>query len=151
MLLKLTRTFTVIGCLSKHAWKIKQASNSFFITLKNPTKQHLFNHEIYELCPSLNSRWKSSRFGISWQWYLCLHVRYLDDFLGQTGVEPLEPLPVGDEQLKHIAGCLSHCFVPKLDGQTRRQEPWHDSCVHAEKDWDLKHVICSYSVLCDLI
>lgn len=81
-----------------------------------------------------------NRFRIFWQWYLCSHVCYLNDFLGQTGVEPLESLPVGDEQLKHVAGCLSHCFVPKLDRQTRRQEPINDgkgqrwTCVLTESN-----------------
>lgn len=44
-------------------------------------------------------------------------MSYLDDFLGQSWVEPVELLPVGDEQLEHVAGRLSHGFVLKLDKQ----------------------------------
>lgn len=39
---------------------------------------------------------------------------YLDDFLRQSGLQPLQMLPVRDEQLKHVTGHLSHSFVPKL-------------------------------------
>lgn len=45
---------------------------------------------------------------------------YLNDFLGHRWVEPLESFPVSDEQLKHIAGCLGHHFVPKLNKQTNK-------------------------------
>lgn len=44
---------------------------------------------------------------------------YLDDFLGHRLVKPLESFPVSDEQLKHIAGCLGHHFVPKLNKQIK--------------------------------
>lgn len=47
-----------------------------------------------------------------------MFMSYLNDFLGQSVVEPAELLPVGDEQLEHVAGRLSHCFVLKLDKQT---------------------------------
>lgn len=53
---------------------------------------------------------------------LCVYVRYLNDFLRQSGLQPLEMFPVRDEQLIHVTGCLSHCFVPKLDKQTNKQE-----------------------------
>lgn len=53
---------------------------------------------------------------------MCMCMSYLNDFLRQSGVEPAELFPVGDEQLKHITGCLSHCFVLKLDKQTRGQD-----------------------------
>lgn len=57
---------------------------------------------------------------------------YLDDFLGHRLVKPLESFPVSDEQLKHVAGCLGHHFVPKLNKQRnanmkkKRQEPVGD-------------------------
>lgn len=58
-------------------------------------------------------------------------MSYLNDFLGQSVVEPAELLPVGDEQLEHVAGRLSHCFVLKLDKQTgggeTRQERINDA------------------------
>lgn len=45
-------------------------------------------------------------------------MSYLNDFPGQSVVEAAELLPVGDEQLEHVAGRLSHGFVLKLDKQT---------------------------------
>lgn len=48
----------------------------------------------------------------------CMFTSYLNDFLGQSVVEAAELLPVGDEQLEHVAGRLSHSFVLKLDKQT---------------------------------
>ena len=47
---------------------------------------------------------------------------YLNDFLGQSGLQPLEMFPVRDEQLKHVTGYLSHRFVPKLDKQTNKED-----------------------------
>lgn len=40
---------------------------------------------------------------------------YLNNLLGESGLQPLEMLPVADEQLKDVTGDLSHRFVPKLD------------------------------------
>ncbi|TNN83101.1 hypothetical protein EYF80_006708 [Liparis tanakae] len=40
----------------------------------------------------------------------------------QSGLQPLEMFPVGDEQLKHVTGHLSHRFVPKLDQQAKKKE-----------------------------
>lgn len=47
-----------------------------------------------------------------------MFMSYLNDFLGQSVFEAAELLPVGDEQLEHVAGRLSHGFVLKLDKQT---------------------------------
>lgn len=53
---------------------------------------------------------------------LSVCVSYLNYFLRQSGIQPLEMFPVRDEQLKHVTGYLSYCFVPELDKQTRRQD-----------------------------
>lgn len=54
--------------------------------------------------------------------YLCVRcVCHLNDFLWQTGLQPLQMFPVGNEELEYVTGCMSHCFVPKLDEQTNNR------------------------------
>lgn len=65
---------------------------------------------------------------------MCANIRagvcYLDDFLRESGVQPLELFPVGDEQLKHVAGCLGHSFVTKLDEKRAGQSKEHGDVEH---------------------
>lgn len=49
---------------------------------------------------------------------------YLNDFLRQSGLQPLEMFPVRDEQLEHVTGHLSHCFIPKLDKTKAKDDNW---------------------------
>lgn len=42
------------------------------------------------------------------------HICYLNDFLRESGLQPLQMFPVTDQQVKHVTGNLSHGLVPKL-------------------------------------
>lgn len=90
-----------------------------------------------------NGYWQSNR--------LCVCACYLDDFLRQSGLQPLEMFPVRNEQLKHVTGYLSHRFVPKLDKQTNKQEDNNGSMmqrlrsVNIEKNVDVKQFFFCYT------
>lgn len=47
---------------------------------------------------------------------------YLNNFLWKSLIQPLQMFPVTDEQLEHVTGNMSHCFVTKLDKQGKRRE-----------------------------
>ena len=74
----------------------------FLENYKNKHKHHIQKAGFYH---SVTCDWNSS---------VCVCVSYLDDLFGQSGLQPLEMFPVGNQELKHVTRNLGHCLVPKL-------------------------------------